>query len=75
VIGTNKRDAKETVERFLEDLNTHPFPQLEGAELSALLRSKQIRFTSSEDWNKQNLEEVARGKSLGKPRDKITSFS
>jgi ferredoxin--NADP+ reductase len=76
VIGTNKGDAKATVELMLADLkeraasaphNTAP-PNTEE-----LLRARGVRFITFRDWERLDALEVERGAARGKPREKITS--
>ncbi len=76
VIGTNKPDAAETVERMLEDfsrgnvLNPN-HPSVEEAE--RLVAARQPRFLSYQDWRKVDQLETARGSAQGRPRVKFTS--
>jgi ferredoxin/flavodoxin---NADP+ reductase len=75
VIGTNKPDAGETVACMLEDLNRgaigHPaHPDAAAAE--ELIRQRQPLYFSYRDWIRLNELEVARGRSLGRPRVKFT---
>ena len=75
VIGTNKPDAAETVERMLEDLQAgailHPgLPQVASAE--ALVRERQPDYVSYDDWLRLDDIETARGKESGRPRVKLT---
>ena len=63
VIGTNKPDAVETVERMLEDLPA-------GAE--RLVRERQPDYVSYQDWLRLDDLETARGKESGRPRVKLT---
>ncbi len=75
VIGTNKPDATETVERMLEDLRagavTDPArPDVAAAE--GLVRQRQPDYVSYEDWLRLDGIETARGKESGRPRVKLT---
>ena len=75
VIGTNKPDAAETVERMLEDLQAgstlHPGrPGVAAAE--ALVRERQPDYVSYDDWLRLDDIETARGKKHGRPRVKLT---
>ncbi len=76
VIGTNKPDAGETVDRMIEDLNgeallapAHPQPDA----VTALLKDRQPRAVSFEDWLELDRLEVERGRLLGRPRLKFTT--
>ncbi|GBD31562.1 NADPH-ferredoxin reductase FprA [bacterium HR33] len=76
VIGTNKPDAGETVERMLEDLSrgrvlTPDHPSIEQA--ARLVAERQPRFVSYEDWRKIDQLETACGGDQGRPRVKCTS--
>ncbi len=76
VIGTNKPDAAETVERMLEDLSRGVLlapdrPSVEEAE--QLVAARQPRFLSYRDWRKIDQLETARGSAQGRPRLKFTS--
>jgi ferredoxin--NADP+ reductase len=76
VIGTNKPDAAETVERMLEDASSGAVlvpdhPSVEEAE--RLVAARQPRFLSYEDWRKLDRLERERGAAQGRPRVKFTS--
>jgi ferredoxin--NADP+ reductase len=74
VIGTNKPDAKETVDRMLEDVELGQVLQPEApGGIEPLLRERGIRFVSYRDWQHLNELEVARGKPEGRPRVKLTA--
>jgi ferredoxin--NADP+ reductase len=75
VIGTNKPDAAETVACMVEDLaqglTLHPAaPSAEAAE--RLIRERQPRFLSFQDWLRLNELEMGRGRAVGRPRVKFT---
>ena len=76
VIGTNKPDSVETVNKLLEDL-----PALAGCEtpdtgaVLELLASRGVRAVSYADWQKIDAAEVARGEPNGKPREKFTTVN
>ena len=75
VIGTNKPDAAETVERMLEDLQAGAVldparPDVAAAE--RLVRERQPDYVSYEDWLRLDDIETARGKESGRPRVKLT---
>ncbi len=76
VIGTNKPDAGETVGCMLEDLQAGKtlapeYPEPEKA--LAMIRARQPRFVSYDDWRQIDALEVARGEMEGRPRVKFTS--
>jgi ferredoxin--NADP+ reductase len=74
VIGTNKKDALETVRHLLADA-------AEGALLDpaspdpgateALLAERGVRYVSFEDWQAIDEAEVGRGEPHGRPRVKF----
>lgn len=77
VIGTNKADAHTTVAAMLADsrqgrpsLNLHC-----GSEaIPALLAQKQIQVVTFSGWQTTDQIEVARGKAMGKVREKLTTI-
>ncbi|HXJ77644.1 MAG TPA: FAD-dependent oxidoreductase [Candidatus Methylomirabilis sp.] len=75
VIGTNKPDAAQTVACMMEDLAAGRILQPEEPDPSAaerLIRSRQPRCVSYQDWLKLNEIEVSRGRAAGRPRVKFT---
>jgi ferredoxin--NADP+ reductase len=75
VIGTNKPDAAETVECMLEDLAqgrvlTPEEPDRAAAE--RLLRARQPRCVTYQDWLRLDALELSRGRAAGRPRVKFT---
>jgi ferredoxin--NADP+ reductase len=76
VIGTNKPDAAETVACMMEDLAADRYlaPAAPSREAVArLIRARQPRCFSYDDWLQLNEIEVRRGKETGRPRVKFTS--
>jgi ferredoxin/flavodoxin---NADP+ reductase len=76
VIGTNKPDALETVERMMEDLSRGIHLKPESPEVSAAetaVRSSKPSFVSYDDWKKLDALEVERAKDTERPRLKFTS--
>lgn len=75
VIGTNKPDAAETVTCMLEDLAqdlTLQPSQPEPEAMEQLIRQRQPRYVTYQDWLRLNEIELAKGKELGRPRVKFT---
>jgi ferredoxin--NADP+ reductase len=73
VIGTNKPDAMETVERMLADIpQTTPARQPDPAAIEGLLEERQLEFIDMNEWRVLDQIEVANGVTLGKPRVKFT---
>ncbi len=78
VIGTNKKDAQETVACMVQDLQAGRVlapakPQVEAA--TKLIKERQPQFISYDDWTVIDAEEVARGQESGRPRVKFTSIA
>ena len=74
VIGTNKKDALETVRHLLADVESGTLMQPERPEPSAveeLLAERGVRYVSFEDWRAIDRAEVGRGEPHGRPRVKF----
>ena len=81
VIGTNKKDAQETVDAMFADLaasnNGHVAhrPEEPDAEaIEALLRERQPELVSYAGWEAIDRHEKAAGEPAGRPRVKVTSI-
>jgi ferredoxin--NADP+ reductase len=75
VIGTNKKDAQETVNLLLEDADAQRLPEpAQGSPeaIEELLRERQPDFVSYEAWQAIDAAEQDRGKPQGRPRVKFT---
>ena len=75
VIGTNKKDATETVELLLEDgaaglLARDP----DAPELEQLLTERDVEFVAYAGWEAINELERKRGEPVGRPRIKLCSW-
>jgi ferredoxin/flavodoxin---NADP+ reductase len=77
VIGTNKKDAQETVDAILADaspggagLHTPDFPN--GAAVERLLRERQPELVTYDGWASIDRHERALGEASGRPRVKLT---
>jgi ferredoxin--NADP+ reductase len=75
VIGTNKPCAVETVSSMLEDLAagqhfSPPHPEPEAIE--QLIKERQPRYVSFDDWLKIDELETVKGEECGRPRVKFT---
>jgi ferredoxin--NADP+ reductase len=72
VIGTNKKDATETVELLLEDARagklTRPAPE---ATLESLLDERDASYVEYEGWQAIDAAERAAGEEFGRPRVKL----
>ena len=74
VIGTNKKDAQETIAHLLEDVAAGRVLEPESPEPAAvedLLGERGIRYVTFEDWQAIDEAEVGRGEPHGRPRVKF----
>jgi ferredoxin--NADP+ reductase len=74
VIGTNKKDALETVIHLLADVESQTLLDPERPEPGAveeLLAERGVRYVSFEDWQAIDQAEVGRGEPHGRPRVKF----
>jgi len=69
ILGTNKRDAQETVERLVEDLSALPAPTDEGG-IDARLPAGVVTV---EGWRAIDAHERERGRAADRPRIKLSS--
>ena len=76
VIGTNKKDAAETIELLLEDAVAGRLPRTDAtaADVDALLDERDVRRVLYTGW--QSIDEVERsaGEPLGRPRVKLCTW-
>ena len=75
VIGTNKRDAQETVDHVLEDLAEGRLPQPAAPErdsIESLVAERKPDYVSYSGWELIDAAEKAVGEPLGRPRVKFT---
>jgi ferredoxin--NADP+ reductase len=74
VIGTNKGDAKETVEQLLDDLNALPrAPHREHDAVVATLAQRGVGVVSWAGWEAIDAAEQALGAAAGRTRIKIAA--
>lgn len=74
VIGTNKKDAVDTVAHLLSDAKAGVLPkpaQPTREAVDALLSRKNVDVYTFEDWQALDAHELARGKAQGRPRGKV----
>jgi ferredoxin--NADP+ reductase len=74
VIGTNKKDALETVQHLFADVETGTLIEPEKPEPEAverLLGERGVRYVTFEDWQAIDQAEVGRGEPHGRPRVKF----
>ncbi len=75
VIGTNKKDAQETVDAIFEDLAAERLPTPpapDPQELLATLRSRQPELITYAGWSEIDRHERSQGEPDGRPRVKLT---
>src|SRR5262249_39443154 len=73
VIGTNKKDATETVERLLEDARAGRLTS-QGGDLALLLEEKGTRYVELDGWRAIDALERSAGEPLGRPRVKLRTW-
>jgi ferredoxin/flavodoxin---NADP+ reductase len=71
VIGTNKKDAEETVDRLLEDARNLRRASEPSQDVVNLLKERGCNFLTFEQWQKVNAAEVEAGKPQNRPRVKF----
>ena len=77
VIGTNKKDAQETVDKLVEDLAAGRVPEPahpEPTAIEALLDERKPDHVTYQGWEAIDRAEVERGKPHGRPRVKFCSI-
>jgi ferredoxin--NADP+ reductase len=74
VIGTNKKDATETVEVLLGDLRDAPRRGRPAEEIDALLVGRGVRLVLYPGWTSIDVAERAAGESVGRPRVKLCTW-
>jgi len=75
VIGTNKKDATETVERLLEDAHAgHLSRDTDAPSLESLLVERDVHFVEYAGWEAIDRHEQSLGEPHERPRVKITSW-
>jgi ferredoxin--NADP+ reductase len=74
VIGTNKKDATETVERLLDDLRDAPRTGRAPEEIERVLLDRGARFVMYHGWTSIDEHERAAGERHGRPRVKLCTW-
>ncbi|HSK32556.1 MAG TPA: FAD-dependent oxidoreductase [Propionicimonas sp.] len=72
LIGSNKKDAAETVAHLLEDLATQPHRHL--TDLDTALAARGVRPSDLADWRRIDEAEIDRGSIRGSERTKIEAW-
>ncbi len=75
VIGTNKKDATETVETLLADARAGGLAAPGGDDLETLLEQRGVVFVEYAGWQAIDGAERAAGEPLGRPRVKLHTWS
>jgi ferredoxin--NADP+ reductase len=70
VIGTNKHDASDVVEKLLADI-THGGEKATGVDLLTTLANRNVAVVNLAQWRKINEAELSAGESSGRPRVKL----
>ncbi len=76
ILGTNKRDAEETVSCLAEDLASGALPPPEfpaREEVEALLAKRNHDLVTAEGWRAIDAHELEQGREAGRPRVKLAS--
>jgi len=76
ILGTNKRDAEETVSCLVEDLRAGALPQPPNSgseQIDALLAERKPDLVTVEGWRAIDGRELERGRSELRPRVKLAS--
>ncbi len=74
VIGTNKKDATETVAALLEDARAGLLARTGDSTLEALLESRGVEHVEQEGWQAIDAAERSAGEPLGRPRVKLHTW-
>jgi ferredoxin/flavodoxin---NADP+ reductase len=74
VIGTNKKDATESVELVLEDARAGVLPEGSGEDLEELLRERGADHIMYAGWEAIDATERAAGEPSGRPRVKLCTW-
>ena len=74
VIGTNKKDASETVELLLEDARAGLLPDASAEDLELLLAGRGGAHVLYAGWEAIDADERGRGEPLGRPRVKLATW-
>jgi ferredoxin--NADP+ reductase len=73
IIGTNRADSVATIEALLADVpKLDNQPKTGGQGLLHLLKGRNVRYVTYQEWKKIDAREIELGKAKGKPREKFT---
>jgi ferredoxin/flavodoxin---NADP+ reductase len=76
ILGTNKRDAEETVTRLAEDLSSGALEAPAGSRpdgIDALIADRRPDAVTVDGWRAIDTHELGRGQETGRPRVKLSS--
>jgi ferredoxin/flavodoxin---NADP+ reductase len=76
ILGTNKRDAEETVSQLVEDLRSGALPKPphpEREQVDALLAQRAPGVVTADNWRTIDSHELERGRTAERPRVKLAS--
>jgi ferredoxin--NADP+ reductase len=76
ILGTNKRDAAETIDLLVDDLRAGALPAPEKPDreaLDALLAERQPALVNADGWRAIDADELGRGSEQDRPRVKLAS--
>ncbi len=71
ILGTNKRDAEETVGCLVEDL--HALPEPPAGPIDGVLESRGVDIVTADGWHAIDAAERERGRGAERPRVKLAS--
>ncbi|HET8968237.1 MAG TPA: FAD-dependent oxidoreductase, partial [Gaiellaceae bacterium] len=74
VIGTNKKDATETVDRLLDDARAGRLRPRSDRAIEDLLRERGVEVVTYAGWEAIDALERARGEARGRPRIKLATW-
>jgi ferredoxin--NADP+ reductase len=72
ILGTNKRDAEETIACLAEDLRAGVLPE-KGEPIDALLAERGVDVVTADGWRAIDGQELEAGRSADRPRVKLAS--
>jgi ferredoxin--NADP+ reductase len=76
ILGTNKRDAQETIDCLVEDLHAGRLPTrttVDPAKLDTLLADRKPNAVTTDGWRAIDTHERALGADQGRPRVKLAT--
>lgn len=74
IIGTNLIDAEEVSEAIFEDIERLKMRSLSEGSIESVLKERNVRFVSFQNWLKLQKIEKQRGKDKNKEREKIVTI-